>query len=59
MPRVLVVDDELPVLKLAQRILQKAGFHVLVARNGTEALTWLSKFKVDVANGLADALAAR
>jgi DNA-binding response OmpR family regulator len=48
MPCVLVVDDELPVLKLAQRILQKAGFHVLMARNGAEALTWLSEFKVDV-----------
>jgi len=48
MPRVLVVDDELPILKLGQRILQKAGFDVLIARNGPEALVWLSQFNVDV-----------
>ncbi len=34
----LIVEDELPVQKMMQRILKLAGFEVLVAANGREAL---------------------
>jgi PAS domain S-box-containing protein len=35
---ILVVEDEEGVLELVERILAKAGYHVLTARNGGEAL---------------------
>lgn len=35
---VLVVEDAEMVRRLAERILRQAGYHVLVARNGAEAL---------------------
>lgn len=37
-PRVLVVDDEPFVVKIAQRVLERDGFEVLVAGTGEEAL---------------------
>jgi two-component system, cell cycle sensor histidine kinase and response regulator CckA len=40
---VLVVDDEEQVCLLAARILADAGFHVLEAHNGADALTLLSR----------------
>ena len=35
----LIVDDELPILELLQETLEDAGFAVLTASNGREALT--------------------
>jgi CheY-like chemotaxis protein len=37
-PTVLVVDDDHPLLEMASRILTGAGFDVVAARNGSEAL---------------------
>ena len=37
-PRILVVDDELPVRELLQRILSESGYEVRQARSGAEAL---------------------
>jgi PAS domain S-box-containing protein len=36
---VLVVDDEEPIRKLAQRALERYGYHVLLASDGVEALS--------------------
>ncbi len=45
---VLVVDDEESVRSLLQRILQKAGYQVVTAANGKQALNLLSGGKIDV-----------
>jgi CheY-like chemotaxis protein len=37
-PLVLVVDDEKSLLLIAERVLQKEGFDVITASNGTEGL---------------------
>jgi DNA-binding response OmpR family regulator len=41
-PRVLVVDDEPFVVKIAQRVLQRDGIEVLTAGDGEEALALLA-----------------
>jgi two-component system, cell cycle sensor histidine kinase and response regulator CckA len=41
--RLLVVDDEEPVRAVVSRILQDEGYEVGQARNGREALEWLSR----------------
>jgi two-component system cell cycle sensor histidine kinase/response regulator CckA len=41
-PRVLVVDDEPFVVKIAQRVLERDGITVLVASTGDEALAVLA-----------------
>jgi CheY-like chemotaxis protein len=38
LPRVLVVDDEDAILKLATRVLEPVGYEVVVASDGSEAL---------------------
>jgi two-component system alkaline phosphatase synthesis response regulator PhoP len=38
MPRILVVDDEPKIVRLVRDYLEHGGFHVLVARDGPEAL---------------------
>ena len=40
--RILVVDDEPAIRKIARRILEFAGHHVLEARSGAEALGLIS-----------------
>jgi CheY-like chemotaxis protein len=40
-PRVLVVDDEPFVVKIAQRVLERDGFDVLTAGTGEEALAMM------------------
>jgi CheY-like chemotaxis protein len=40
---ILIVEDEETVQCLAERVLASAGYRVLVAANGTEALRWLER----------------
>jgi chemosensory pili system protein ChpA (sensor histidine kinase/response regulator) len=47
-PRVLVVDDSLSVRKIVGMILERAGFDVVTAADGSEALALLMRTSVDV-----------
>jgi EAL domain-containing protein (putative c-di-GMP-specific phosphodiesterase class I)/ActR/RegA family two-component response regulator len=47
-PRVLVVDDEPMVLKVTQRILERAGHVVVTSASGSEALCRLATHSFDV-----------
>jgi CheY-like chemotaxis protein len=38
-PAILVVDDDLPILLLMQRLLHEFGFEAITARSGAEALS--------------------
>jgi len=46
--RVLLVDDSVSVRRFVGGMLERAGFHVVTARDGAEALQQLSKQSVDV-----------
>jgi len=46
--RILVVDDEETVRSLLQRTLQEAGYDVIAAANGQEALDKLTQFDVSL-----------
>jgi chemosensory pili system protein ChpA (sensor histidine kinase/response regulator) len=46
--RVLLVDDSVSVRKFVGGMLERAGFHVVAARNGAEALQLLTEQSVDV-----------
>ncbi len=46
--RILVVDDEQTVRDLLQRTLEKAGYNVITAANGQEALDKISQFDVSL-----------
>nr|WP_319493962.1 HD domain-containing phosphohydrolase [uncultured Desulfobacter sp.] len=46
--RVLVVDDEKSILKLAQRLVLQEGYDCLMASNGLEAITVMEETVVDV-----------
>ena len=46
--RVLLVDDSVSVRKFVGGMLERAGFHVVTARDGAEALQQLSERAVDV-----------
>src|SRR5437763_7435826 len=48
-PSLLVVDDELPVLKVVERLAGKAGFDVETWASGTEALRMLMRKPADLA----------
>ena len=48
MPKVLVADDSIAVRKVAERLLTEAGFSVVMAANGEEALAYLAKEKPDL-----------
>src|ERR1043166_9031957 len=48
-PSLLVVDDELPVLKVVERLAAKAGFEVETCASGTEALRQLMRKPADLA----------
>ena len=48
-PSLLVVDDELPVLKVVERLAAKAGFEVETCASGTEALRMLMRKPSDLA----------
>lgn len=45
---ILVVDDDPDILDLHRRLLKETGRSVLTARNGTEALQWISDQKPDL-----------
>ena len=46
--RILVVDDEESVRDLLQRVLKEAGYNVVTAANGQEALDKVSQFNVSL-----------
>ncbi len=48
MAQVLIVDDEPAVLKMVQSVLENAGFAVVAAGNGAEALALLENHDIDV-----------
>jgi len=45
---IIAVDDEPTVLKLVQRILEEAGYNVITANDGQEALDKISQLDVDL-----------
>lgn len=47
-PRILVVDDDLPILGLMSSVLTEFGFHPLTAPSGEEALELTSREDVDL-----------
>jgi len=48
MSKVLVADDSIAVRKVAERLLTEAGFGVILAANGEEALAYLAKETPDL-----------
>lgn len=46
--KILVVDDELIIVKLLQRLLEKKNYKVLTAQNGNEALKCLNSEDIDL-----------
>ncbi|MCP9447685.1 MAG: response regulator [Nitrospira sp.] len=48
MSKILVVDDSIAVRKVAERLLIEAGFEVVLAANGDEALAYLANDEADV-----------
>ena len=48
MPKILIADDSIAVRKVAERLLAEAGWSVVLAANGEEALTYLKKDCPDV-----------
>ena len=48
-PLLLVVDDELPVLKVIERLAGKAGYEVMTCASGAEALRALMRRPADLA----------
>jgi CheY-like chemotaxis protein len=48
MQKVLVADDSIAVRKVAERLLTEAGFGVVLAANGEEALAYLAKERPDL-----------
>jgi len=48
MPKVLIADDSIAVRKVAERLLTEAGFGVVLAANGEEAVAYLAKEKPDL-----------
>lgn len=47
-PAILVIDDSLTVRRASQRLLQKHGYRVLLARDGAEALALLTSTEADI-----------
>ena len=45
---VLIVDDSLTVRKATSRLLERKGYRVLIAKNGTEALEIIEKSRPDI-----------
>jgi DNA-binding NtrC family response regulator len=47
-PKVLVVDDDDAILRLIQTALRRSGYHVVVARDGNEAIRCLKEEPFDL-----------
>jgi two-component system phosphate regulon response regulator PhoB len=45
---VLIIDDEIHIRRLTARVLEMAGYHVLEAASGTQALRVIEKTRPDV-----------
>lgn len=52
--RILVVDDEVPILTLSKRILEGAGYEVMVASEGREALGLFARHRAEIGLVLTD-----
>ena len=48
-PNILVVDDEVEILKILEKVLTENGYNVLKAQNGTEALRIARKNNIKLA----------
>jgi len=48
MPKILVADDSKVIQRVMQHVLTVAGFEVVLAANGKEALAWLAKEQPDL-----------
>ncbi|OFW32349.1 MAG: hypothetical protein A3G76_07330 [Acidobacteria bacterium RIFCSPLOWO2_12_FULL_65_11] len=48
-PQLLVVDDDVPVLRVIERLAAKAGYDVVACANGSEALRALARKPADLA----------
>lgn len=48
MARILVIDDEKPILDLIRMILEKAGYTVVTASDSAEGVAWYRAFSADV-----------
>ena len=48
MPRILIVDDELPIRQFLRRILEQAGYDVIDAADGEEAIRAASGGSIDL-----------
>jgi len=46
--KILVIDDEKMIRDLAEKILKRAGYEVLLAENGTVGIDLFSKYKDDI-----------
>jgi two-component system cell cycle sensor histidine kinase/response regulator CckA len=53
-PTLLIVDDEEALLRVAARLLEKAGYRVLVAHNGVEGLDLWHQRRPEIALILSD-----
>ena len=51
---ILLVDDEEPIRKVASRMIQKAGFPVMMAADGLEAVEMFRQFSEEIALVLLD-----
>ena len=54
MGRILIVDDEEPILALSRRILERAGYEVLVASDGREALGVFMRHRSEISLVMTD-----
>ena len=48
MKQILIIDDEVNLSELIRRILEREGFHTLMAHNGLEGLKLLEQLHVDL-----------
>jgi DNA-binding NtrC family response regulator len=48
MPRILVIDDDVKLRELIRRFLERAGYEVLIAANGNDALEMQRQTPADV-----------
>jgi len=56
---VLLVDDEMAVLVVTQRALEQAGYRVLAAKDGIEALEIAEQYQTEISMVLTDMMMAR